>query len=111
MEKRYKYMDGYLSRDLLYQKTIRLRDAAFGADCLTSFKVLKLITVGLKWILVMLSRTVTCCKNLQILIRSPLKVVVCACYGAYFVAHIFKYLAPNFASGRPVCCFLEFLYN
>ena len=27
-----------------------------------------------KWILVMLSRIVTCCKNCQILIRSPLKV-------------------------------------
>ena len=25
-----------------------LRDAAFGADCLTSFKMLKIITVGLK---------------------------------------------------------------
>ena len=34
MEKRYKYMDGYLSRDLLYQKIHPLRDAAFGADCL-----------------------------------------------------------------------------
>ena len=63
MEKRYKYRDGYLSRDLLYQKNDLLRDAAIGADCLTSFKVLKIITVGLKWILVMLSRTVTCCKN------------------------------------------------
>ena len=30
-----------------------------------------------------------------------LKVVVHACYGAYFVAHIFKYLGPNFVSGRP----------
>ena len=40
------------------------------------------------------------------------EVVVRACYEAYFVAHIFKYLAPNFASGRPAwCCFLEFLYN
>ena len=27
------------------------------------------------------------------------KVVVCACCGAYFVAHVFKYLAPNFVSG------------
>ena len=34
MEKRYKYIDGYLSRDLLYQKFHPLRDAAFGADCL-----------------------------------------------------------------------------
>ena len=31
---------------------------------------------------------------------SFVKVVVRACYGANFVAHIFKYLAPNFASGR-----------
>ena len=30
-----------------------------------------------------------------------LKVVVSACYGAYFVAHVFKYMAPNFVSGRP----------
>ena len=29
------------------------------------------------------------------------KVVVRACYGAYFVAHIFKNLARNFVSGRP----------
>ena len=28
-----------------------------------------------------------------------IKVVVYACYGAYFVGHIFKYLAPNFVSG------------
>ena len=28
-----------------------------------------------------------------------INVVVRACYGAYIVAHIFKYLAPNFASG------------
>ena len=27
------------------------------------------------------------------------KVVVRACYGAYLVAHVFKYLAPNFVSG------------
>ena len=32
---------------------------------------------------------------------SDLKVVVRARYGAYFVAHVFKYLVPNFASGRP----------
>ena len=48
MEKRYKYMDGYLSRDLLYQKVHPLRDAVFGADFLPSFKILKIITVGLK---------------------------------------------------------------
>ena len=34
MEKRYKYMDGYLSRDLLCQKIHPLRNAAFGADYL-----------------------------------------------------------------------------
>ena len=28
------------------------------------------------------------------------KVVVRDFYGAYFVAHVFKYLAPNFVSGR-----------
>ena len=32
-----------------YQKIHPLRDAAFGADCLTSsYKILKIITVGLK---------------------------------------------------------------
>ena len=41
-------MDGYLNRELLYQKIHPLRDTTFGADCLTSFKVLKIITVGLK---------------------------------------------------------------
>ena len=38
MENRYKYMDGYLGRDLLYQKIHPLRDAAFGEDCLTPFR-------------------------------------------------------------------------
>ena len=65
MEKRYKFMEGYLSRYLLYQKIHPLRDAAFGADCLTSFKIFKVITFGLKkWILVMLSRTVACFKKI-----------------------------------------------
>ena len=41
-------MDGYLSRDLLCQKIHPLRDAAFGADCLTRLRILKIITVGLK---------------------------------------------------------------
>ena len=41
-------MDGYLSRDLLYQELRLLRDAAFGADCLTPLRILKIITVGLK---------------------------------------------------------------
>ena len=48
MEKRYKYIDGYLSQDLIYQKIHQLRDAAFGAYCLTPFRILKIITVGLK---------------------------------------------------------------
>ena len=48
MEKRYKYMDGYLSLDLLYPKIHPLRDAAFGADGSTSFTILKILTVGLK---------------------------------------------------------------
>ena len=48
MEKWYRYIDGYLSRDLLYQKTHPLRDAAFGVDSLTPLKILKIITVGLK---------------------------------------------------------------
>ena len=47
MEKWYKHMDGYLSRDLLYQKIHQLRDAAFGVDCLTPFRILKIITIGL----------------------------------------------------------------
>ena len=48
MEKRYKYMDGYLSRDLIFQIIHPLRDAAFGADCLTPLRISKIITVGLK---------------------------------------------------------------
>ena len=48
MGKRYKYVGGYLSRDLLYQKIHPLRDAEFGSDCLTLLKILKIITVGLK---------------------------------------------------------------
>ena len=47
MEKRYKYVVPYLSRDLIYQKIHPLRDAAFGADCLTPFKILKIIIVSL----------------------------------------------------------------
>ena len=75
MEKRYKYMDGYLSLDLLYQNIHPLRDAAFGADCLTPLRILTIITIGeQKRILVMLSRILTCCKNFQILICSPLKI-------------------------------------
>ena len=48
MEKRYKYMDGYLSRDLLCQKIHPLRDATFGADCLTPLTNFEIVTVGLK---------------------------------------------------------------
>ena len=48
MEKRYKYMDGYLCPDSLYHKIYLLRDAAFGADCLTPLRIVKIITVGLK---------------------------------------------------------------
>ena len=75
MGKRCKYMDGYLSRDLLYQKINPLRDVAFGEDCLTSFRILKIITAGIKKrTLVMLSRIATCCKNCQILICSTVKI-------------------------------------
>ena len=48
LEKRYKYMDGYISRDLPYQKIHPIRDAASGAGCLISFEILKILTVGLK---------------------------------------------------------------
>ena len=48
MEERYKYVAPYLSRDLIYQKIHPLRDTAFAADCLTRFRILKIITVGLK---------------------------------------------------------------
>ena len=41
-------LDGYLSRDLLYQKIHSLRDSAFGADCLTPLRILEIITVALK---------------------------------------------------------------
>ena len=38
-----------ISAEIYYLKKIHpLRDAAFGTDCLTSFKILKIITVGLK---------------------------------------------------------------
>ena len=42
-----------------------------------------------------------CCKLKTGLEETRLKVVVRACYGAYFVAQVFKYLAPNFVSERP----------
>ena len=73
MEKRNKYVAPYLSRDLIYEKIRSLRDAAVGADYLTPFRILKIIIVGIKkWIMVMLSRIATCCKNVQISIRSSL---------------------------------------
>ena len=48
MEKRYKYVVPYLSQDLIYQRIHPLRDAAFGADCLTPFRIFKITIVGLK---------------------------------------------------------------
>ena len=48
MEKRYKYVVPYLSRDLICQKIHPLRDAAFGIDYLTPFRILKIIIVVLK---------------------------------------------------------------
>ena len=48
MEKRNKYIVPFLSRDLIYQKIHPLPDEAFGADCLTPFRILKIIIVGLK---------------------------------------------------------------
>ena len=48
MKKQYKYIDGHLSQDLLYQKIHPLEDAAFDANCLTPVRILKIITVGLK---------------------------------------------------------------
>ena len=48
MEKRHKYLVPYLSRDLIYQKIHPLRDAAFGADYSTPFRIWKIIIVGLK---------------------------------------------------------------
>ena len=66
MEKQYKYIDGYLSQDLLYQKVRQLQDAAFGADCLTPLRILNYNRGSKKWTLVMLSKIVTCCKTFQI---------------------------------------------
>ena len=37
----------------------------------------------------------------QSCVKRTIKVVVRACYEAYFVAHVFKYLPPKFVSGRP----------
>ena len=48
MKKRYKYVVPYLSQDLIYQKIHLLRDAEFGADCLTPFRILKIIIVVLE---------------------------------------------------------------
>ena len=48
MEKRYKYIDGYLKRRFTILKIHPLRDAAFGADCLTPFRISKVIIVSLK---------------------------------------------------------------
>ena len=52
MKKRYKYTDGYLSRDLLYQKFICYEMQHLEKIALTPLRILKIITVGLKkWIL------------------------------------------------------------
>ena len=48
MEKRYKCVVPYLSQDLIFQKIHPLRNAAFGADCLTPFRSLKIIILVLK---------------------------------------------------------------
>ena len=78
MEKRYKYVVPYLSRDLLYQKIHPSRDAAFGADCLIPLGIMKIITVGLKnglWCCYQeLLHVTTCSKNCQFLICSPLEI-------------------------------------
>ena len=53
--KRYKYMDEYLCRDLLYQKIYPLRDAAFGTDCSNSFQNFENHNSrSKKWVLVMI---------------------------------------------------------
>ena len=48
MEKRYKYFVLYLNRDLIDQKIHPLRDTAFGADCSTPYRILKIVIAGLK---------------------------------------------------------------
>ena len=66
MEKWYKYIDGYLSRGVLYQKIYPLRDAAFGADCLTHFQNFEgHNSQSKKSILIIPSRIVTCCNVLD----------------------------------------------
>ena len=48
MEKRNKYIDRYLSQDLLYKKIHPSRNAEFGRGCSTFLGILKMMTVGLK---------------------------------------------------------------
>ena len=48
MEKRYKCVFPLLSPHLINQKIHPLRDAAFGADFLTPFRILKIIIVDQK---------------------------------------------------------------
>ena len=48
MEKRYNYVVPYFSQDLIYHKIHPLLDAASGPDCLTPFRILKIVIVGLK---------------------------------------------------------------
>ena len=72
MEKWYKYIVPYLSRDLIDQKIYLLRDSAFGADCLTPFRILKIIIVGLKNRLWLCYQELLHVVKFQILIPSPL---------------------------------------
>ena len=48
MEKRGKYVVSYLSRDLIHQKTYPLQNTAFGAECLTFFRILKVVIFCLR---------------------------------------------------------------
>ena len=48
MEKRYKYVVPYLICDLKCGIIHPLRDAAFDTDCLTPFRILKIIKFDLK---------------------------------------------------------------
>ena len=72
-----------------------LPNAAFGADCLTPFQNFENHNSrSKKWILVILSRIATCCKNVQILIRSPLQ-VMCLHLLSKFEGYIFNGLGEN----------------
>ena len=86
---------------MTYRKIRPLRDAASDVDCLTPFKILKIIALGLKNGLVMLSRIVTSCKHFQILICSPLEMKSLHLLSK-FHCYIFNGLGENeFESCRP----------